>query len=198
MGAIIVGGGPAGLISSIMILKKIPSITKIKIYERRQKPPLSKDKSIWNDEKNIAKFYLMGIGLRGQRALEEYNVLNGFKDVSIPVVGRMDWSPESSKDGSFEDGIERIFTDRAVNTEILPREKLVGVLSEHIQRNYKDKIEICYLHEVEPIDFGSKFDPRVTLRVSKCSLDSNNSTTIANTDSIANTENDVICNIDDS
>jgi len=182
--AVIVGGGPAGLLSAIMLTQKIPC--KVKVYERRSKPPSSRDESVWND---VAKFYLMGIGLRGQTALEKYGVLGDFKEVSVPVLGRKDWSPESDS----EEGVERIFTDRPVNTEVLPREKLVGVLSEHIEREYAGRIEICYLHEVEPIDFGSIDDPRVTLRVSNCAPDEMKKGT-----STPNTENDVTCDIDNS
>jgi len=131
----------------------------------------------------------MGIGLRGQTALETYGVLEDFKAVSVPVLGRKDWSPESGS----EEGVERIFTDRAVNTEVLPREKLVGVLSEHIEREYGGRIEVCYLHEVEPIDFGSEDDPRVTLRVSNCAPDNTNTN-----DSSTPNENDVTCDIEKS
>lgn len=86
--------------------------------------------------------------------------------VCTAVVGRRDWSPES------EDGVERIFTDRPVTTQVLPRDKLVGVLYEHILKNYADQIDLNFGYEVTPIDFESGDGTNVVVRVSRCDIPS--------------------------
>ena len=52
---------------------------------------------------------------------------------------------------------------------VLPRDKLVGVLHQHILNNYKGKIELEYTKEVSPIDFEN--DNGVLIGVSNCNSD---------------------------
>ena len=98
---------------------------KITVYDRLPSPPSPTD-PIWDD---VAKFYLISLGSRGQNALREFGVWDDVAKVCTQVVGRKDWSPESEGD----EGVEKIFTDRPVKTEVLPRDKLVGVLHDHIK-----------------------------------------------------------------
>jgi 2-polyprenyl-6-methoxyphenol hydroxylase-like FAD-dependent oxidoreductase len=132
---------------------------KVTVFDRLSAPPSPTDEAVWS---NIAKFYLIGLGARGQKALAEFGVWKEVEAVCTSVVGRRDWSPES------EDGVERIFTDRPVTTQVLPRDKLVGVLYEHIQNNYADQIDLNFGYEVTPIDFESGDGTDVVVRVSKC------------------------------
>jgi 2-polyprenyl-6-methoxyphenol hydroxylase-like FAD-dependent oxidoreductase len=80
-------------------------------------------------------------------------------------VGRKDWAPDSSE------GVERIFTDRPITTVVLPRDKLVGVLHQHIVNNYGNQIELNYGCEVHPVDFDKKDkdgNAVVVVDVAKC------------------------------
>ena len=158
--SVIVGAGPAGLLSAIMLAKKFPN-QSIQVYDRLDPPPSPTDESIWSD---VAKFYLIGLGSRGQNALRQYGVWDEVEAACTAVVGRKDWSPESNS----EDGVERIFTDRPVMTQVLPRDKLVGVLQKHVLENYADQIQLNYGFEITPEDFEANGNTAVTLRVSKC------------------------------
>jgi kynurenine 3-monooxygenase len=163
---IICGAGPAGLLSAIM-MAQLTSVdpnhkAKITVLDRLSAPPSPTDDAVWSD---VAKFYLIGLGARGQTALAEFGVWKDVESVCTAVVGRRDWSPES---GGAE-GVERIFTDRPVATQVLPRDKLVGVLHEHILQNYADQIELQYGKEVTAVNFAAGDDGnQVELQISLC------------------------------
>ncbi|CAB9508663.1 Kynurenine 3-monooxygenase [Seminavis robusta] len=162
---VVCGGGPAGLLSAIMLANKFPN-QKVKLYDRLQPPPKPTDEDAWSD---VARFYLIGLGSRGQRALESYNVLNEVDKFSVKVIGRKDWAPDA------EEGVERIFDDRKVQTIVMPRDKLVGVLHEHILQNYNNnQIELNHGYEIQPVNFEYSTTQdgtsnRVLLRASQCS-----------------------------
>ena len=139
---VICGGGPAGLLTAIMLLQKFPD-QKVKLYDRLPPPFSPTDENVWND---VAKFYLIGLGGRGQTALDKFGVWDPVRDVCTAVVGRKDWAPDS------EEGVQRIFEGRKFMTQVLPRDKLVAVLHQHIVDNYSsDQIELNHGYEVVPV-----------------------------------------------
>ena len=131
---------------------------KVQLYDRLKPPPKPTDQDVWND---VARFYLIGLGSRGQAALERFGVLQEVIQQSVTVVGRKDWAPDS------DEGVERIFQDRKVQTIVLPRDKLAGVLYQHILDKYSQQIDLNYGYEIQPIDFDRQ--GKVLLRVSQCS-----------------------------
>lgn len=168
--AIVCGGGPAGLLTAIMLAQqKTPSndngqehrFPSIQLYERLSAPPSPDDKAAWSD---VAKFYLIGLGGRGQTALAKFGMWDAVLQRCVTVLGRRDWSP-----GGAEEGVENIFgSDRPVQTQVLPRDKLVGILNEYIIEHLADRIQLNYGYEVQPVTFEYHNGTASLIQVSKC------------------------------
>jgi kynurenine 3-monooxygenase len=184
--AVVCGGGPAGLLSAIMLARTFDY--RVRVYERLPPPPSPDDASVWCD---IAKFYLIGLGERGQAALREFGVWDDVEACCTAVPGRMDWSPDAGPDG----GVERIFVDRPVMTQVLPRDKLVGVLHRHILKNYPGRIDLEYQREVTPIDFDNDGGSSVLIGVSNC--DSGFLRGTPSNIGMQSMSDDALCDIDD-
>ena len=175
--AIVCGGGPTGLLTAIMLAQQqqqqhitghaknnqtsssssittnnnntTPRFPNIQVYDRLSPPiPNPDDTSIWDT--NIAKFYLIGLGGRGQLALQYFNL---WYEVVLPrcisVIGRRDWTPSSPIEGT--ETIKPIRNN--ITTQVLPRDKLVSVLYQYIQQHYPHQITLHSNVEVQPIDF---------------------------------------------
>jgi 2-polyprenyl-6-methoxyphenol hydroxylase-like FAD-dependent oxidoreductase len=202
--AIISGGGPAGLLTAIMLSQKYGPSYRIAVCERRAAvPPSPSDATVWND---VARFYLLGIGHRGQSAMQKFGVLEDFIKVSVEVQGRRDWQPGMTK---VEDGRITV-ANKDPPSRVLARDKLVGLFHEHLVENYilknDAKIDLLYGYEAEPISFGTgqKDDP-VIVRISKCDDVTKSTTTDSVTSSIssvsssyaASQDSEQICSVDD-
>jgi kynurenine 3-monooxygenase len=200
--AVVCGGGPAGLLTAIMLARHLPKSTAVKtirVYDRSLSAPLSPDdETVWGE---IAKFYLLGLGGRGQATLQHFGVWDEVRARSVPVLGRMDYQGENDVDG-----VERIFdTDKergGVITQILPRDKLVGVLHEHIVNNYGDRIQLHYGYEVNPIDFDHASGSQCLIRVAKCSskVENTSSSSRSNPSSVqpstVTNQDEILCDTD--
>jgi 2-polyprenyl-6-methoxyphenol hydroxylase-like FAD-dependent oxidoreductase len=130
------------------------------IYDRLPPPPPPSDLAYSAD---ISKYYLLGLGHRGQKALRRFDVWKDVEQASVPVVGRKDWSPGKSRE---EDGVVRLSSEKLVETRVLARDKLVGTLLEVIKTRYSDVIELKHGYQVDPVNFG-EHGP-VILAVSRC------------------------------
>ena len=135
------------------------------MFDRLSPPPEPTDEQAWGE---VERFYLIGLGSRGQNALRQFGIWDQVEAVSVATVGRKDWAPDA------DEGVERIFTDRKVQTQVLPRDKLVGVLHKHIVDNYSNQIELHCGMEVQPLDFGNsdqssgKGKGKVYVRATEC------------------------------
>ena len=96
-------------------------LTNIRVADRLREPYDPGDELIWSD---AARFYLVGLGLRGQTALTELGAWDTVQSYCAEVVGRKDWAPGAGPD----EGVERIFTDRPVSTQVIARDRMQGAL----------------------------------------------------------------------
>ena len=169
---IIAGGGPAGLLTAIALSQKYGPHHTIAVCEQRAAiPPSPSDDAVWSD---VARFYLLGIGHRGQAALQAFGIMEDFIRASVQVKGRRDWQPGMTK---VEDG-NTTPNKKNPPSRVLARDKLVGVLHEHLVQNYIDKndgdngknakIDLLYGYQVDPVDFGTEKTDLVSVRISKC------------------------------
>ncbi|KAG7369206.1 kynurenine 3-monooxygenase [Nitzschia inconspicua] len=176
--AVIAGGGPAGLLTAIMLTQKYGPSYKVAVCERRPTiPPSPFQSDVWND---VARFYLLGIGHRGQSALDRFGILPDFIKASVEVHGRRDWQPGQT---NVEDGRTTI-SNKDPPSRVLARDKLVGLLHEQLVEQHIVKrnatIDLLYGYQVEPLEFGNdrshKNDdttttaatPPVKVRITKC------------------------------
>lgn len=186
--SIVCGGGPAGLLTAIMLARKFGPQHKIAVCEQRPTiPPSPDDDAVWSD---VARFYLLGIGYRGQKALKKFGIFDDFEKYSVAVKGRRDWQPGKTK---VEDGTITL-SKKDVVSRILPRDKLVGLLHQHITQQYSDfDIDLLYGYQVEPLCFGTETKDFVSVRISKC-----RSISQQMGNNIASQESEEECDVDSS
>ena len=151
----IIGGGPAGLATAVMLARR--GLTDIHVYERLPAPASSDDVSVWSD---TAKFYLIGLGGRGQKALQELDAWERVEECCTYVLGRKDWAPGASED----EGVERIFgDDRPYKTAVIPRDRLAGVLREVLIADYDTAVTLHYGSEMTGVRWDADGLPVVTV-----------------------------------
>lgn len=133
---IIIGGGPSGLLSSIMLARK--GFSNIKVFEKLPQTPES-DSKIWSDFTTTSdRLYLIGINGRGQKSLNDYNVLDRIQKYTSSVLGRCDWNPDSPVNSPRK----TIFTEKSYTTKCIQRDRITSIMYEEILEKYNDKIKI--------------------------------------------------------
>ena len=139
----VIGAGPAGLATAIMLARR--GGEDIHVYERLSAPADSDDTSVWSD---TAKFYLVGLGGRGQKALQELGAWERVERCCTYVLGRKDWAPGAGED----EGVERIFgDDRPYKTAVIARDRLAGVLREIVVESHCDAVTLHYDTEMTSV-----------------------------------------------
>ena len=119
--------------------------TNIRVVDRLREPYDPGDELIWSD---AARFYLVGLGLRGQTALTELGAWDTVQSYCAEVVGRKDWAPGAGPD----EGVERIFTDRPVSTQVIARDRMQGALYKVAKEKYGSQINFDWETEVDVED----------------------------------------------
>jgi 2-polyprenyl-6-methoxyphenol hydroxylase-like FAD-dependent oxidoreductase len=125
----------------------------IHVYERLSAPAGSDDTSVWSD---TAKFYLVGLGGRGQKALQELGAWERVERCCTYVLGRKDWAPGAGED----EGVERIFgDDRPYKTAVIARDRLAGVLREIVAESHRDAVTLHYDTEMTSVRWNEAGSP---------------------------------------
>jgi len=144
---IIVGGGPAGLATALMLAKR--GYSDIKVYDQRNEPPAADDALAWTDSE---RSYTLGLNGRGQSALKRLSVMNRILQYTVKVLGRLDWSPSTLP----EEPIELIFEGKNYDTLVLQRDRLVSILLEECRDSYAREIEVSYNTKCESISWDNE------------------------------------------
>jgi kynurenine 3-monooxygenase len=192
---VICGGGPCGLLSGIMLSQKYPNYI-IKLYDDRpQVPNRPNDDMYWSTD--LDKRYLIGLGGRGITSLQQFGVWDTVvAPNAIEVPRRIDWNTAQGPDP-----IVTVRNDKKYKTQVLPRDKLVSCLYQHIidtqqqqeqeqnnENGLYSNLELCYGWKVEPVKIlvdEQNDDDDDDIRVWVDVVDTNTSTAINH-----NNEND--------
>ena len=132
--SVVVGAGPAGLATAIALAKR--GWPDVQVYDRLPPPPGLENNNAWSD---TARFYLIGIGGRGQRALRSIGAWDALEPYTAVVRGRKDWAPGAGVDG----GVETIRADRPPSN-VIQRDRLVASLLEQAK-----SLGITIKHEID-------------------------------------------------
>mmetsp|Transcript_28743 Transcript_28743/g.44144 ORF Transcript_28743/g.44144 Transcript_28743/m.44144 type:complete len:655 (+) Transcript_28743:56-2020(+) len=151
--AVIIGGGPAGLLSAIMMDAKNRT-QAVRVFEKAGPPPSLNDFLAWNGPH---KRYVMTFGDRGVKALEKLNVWDTIKEHCNPVVARQDWVTDGP-----EFGKRRTYADIQYTIQ---RDKLVSVLHNYINATCT-KVELNYNTECMILDHDDHIGRNVMLGTS--------------------------------
>lgn len=134
---VIVGSGPTGLATALMLASR--GWRNIRVVDKRPAPASADDVSF----SDFSRHYLIGLGMRGQRALAELDAWTEVEAYATTVVGRKDWAPGSTE------GVERIYVDRPYKTRVLSRDRLAAVLYEKVKADYGDVVHFQFNTEVD-------------------------------------------------
>ncbi|GAX74395.1 hypothetical protein CEUSTIGMA_g1843.t1 [Chlamydomonas eustigma] len=146
---IIIGAGPAGLSTALMLANK--GYQWIRVYERLSPPPRSDDATVWaNFKETSGRLYMIGINGRGQSALRALggSVMDRIERCSSTLAGRMDW-PE----GAVKPPRVARYAGRTYQTKCIQRDRLSSCLLEEIEERYKGTITVEYGVECEAAEW---------------------------------------------
>lgn len=130
---VVVGGGPTGLATAIMLARR--GWENVEVWERLGRPARPDDTAVWGDPD---RSYNVGVSGRGQIALEKLGACERVLRYCKRVNGRMDWSPQNPN------GVTRESTEKKYATQVIQRDRLVATLLEEIEEKYSDKVTVFH------------------------------------------------------
>ena len=133
---IIIGAGPTGLATAIMLAKR--GYSNIQVFDKLSQPPSPDDISVWCSSEG-ERNYNIGLSGRGQKAMQALGVLDKVRLYAAEVVGRKEWTPRSP-----HEPVVSFYTGRTYPSRILQRDRLTSVLFDEIEKKYHDRIKIHF------------------------------------------------------
>ena len=132
----IIGGGPAGLASAIMLARR--GYKNIRVYEKLDRPLPPTDPS-WSSV-DSERTYNIGISGRGQNVLKSIDAMSIIDNHSTSVIGRTYWDPDTPP----EMPLDLFWTNRTYVTKCIPRDCLASCLLSDIYAKYNNSITVYY------------------------------------------------------
>lgn len=149
--AVVVGGGPVGLLTAMMLVQR--GWKRVQVMDRLSPPPPPEQADAWG---TADRSYNLGISWRGQRALKRYGALDRVIRWSAPYNGRKDWNPKGKC-------VEREVMERTIPTQVIQRDRLVGCILQEVQERFRDTIDVQ--HGVECVAIRWLEDKQVELDI---------------------------------
>ncbi|CAG9461447.1 unnamed protein product [Pedinophyceae sp. YPF-701] len=142
----IVGGGPAGLATAIMLARR--GWKNITVYDRLEAPPKPGAK-VWG---NADRSYNLGINGRGQKALKGLDALDSILPWAAPITGRMDWDDQGRTN-------LREASNKTTTTVVIQRDRLVACLLQEIHQKYRAAVTVQHGVECVGADWSTAATP---------------------------------------
>ena len=141
----IIGGGPAGLSTAIMLARR--GYSNIRVYERLSEPPPPEDPS-WKVV-DSERTYNIGISGRGQSVLRAIEAMTVLEAHSTSVIGRQYWEPDTPTASP----LELTWTNRSYVTKCIPRDCLAACLISEIKSKYNSQIQLHFNIACEGVEW---------------------------------------------
>ncbi|KAJ1485145.1 hypothetical protein T484DRAFT_1893076 [Baffinella frigidus] len=132
----IIGGGPAGLTTAIMLAQR--GWSGITVYDKRAAPPPA-DSDVWGDAE---RSYNLGLSARGQGALKDLGVSEQIISRATAVTGKRSWSPGNleSKNGTLSLSVAK----SGYKTLVMQRDRLQASLLDVLSSRYSHSVDVVF------------------------------------------------------
>lgn len=134
--AIIVGSGPIGLATAIMLARQ--GVNNIQVFDQLSEPYKPDDTTYWGTFRS-ERSYNIGVTGRGQIALRELDVWQYVEPFTAEIHGSAEWTPTTPIDNPILRPQERRYSTRCIE-----RDRLTGCLLQAIQEQYKAQIQVSF------------------------------------------------------
>lgn len=148
----VVGAGPVGLLAALALARR--GFKKVRVYDRLSQPP-KPDAAEWGDPD---RSYNLGIGGRGQRALERFEAIDRVDRWSQTVVGRKDWQQDSAEP-------KVSLTTRRYMTKVIARDRLSSCIYQELCEKYPE-VKVDFNIECQDVVFGAESGAH--LKLNRC------------------------------